>query len=121
MRRAIATTWPHARVQRCVVHKLRNLEAHAPKRALDELRADYHAITPAAHHRAAKDAYRRFVKKWQRRSDAVVRSLEEAGDELLTVYTFPSSQWQCLRSTNAIERVHQEFSPPRQNASRTTE
>jgi transposase-like protein len=109
VRRAIATTWPKARVQRCVVHKLRNLEAHAPKRSLDELRADYHAITQAGTHRAAKDAYRRFVRKWQLRSDAVVRSLEEAGDELLTVYAFPGSQWKCLRSTNAIERVHQEF------------
>jgi putative transposase len=73
-------------VQRCVVHKLRNLEAHAPKRALDDLRAEYHAITQASSGRIAQDADRRFIRRWQPRSDAVVRSLEEAGDELLTVY-----------------------------------
>jgi putative transposase len=109
LRRAIATTWPGARVQRCIVHKLRNLEAHAPKRSLDALRADFHAITEAASLRAAKDAYRRFVRRWQPRSEAAVRSLEEAGDELLTFYAFPASQWRSLRSTNTIERVHQEF------------
>jgi transposase-like protein len=109
LRRAIATTWPRAHVQRCIVHKLRNLEAHAPKRALDALRADFHAITEASSLRAAKEAYRRFVRRWQPRSDAVVRSLEEAGAELLTFYAFPASQWRSLRSTNIIERVNQEF------------
>ena len=109
LRRAVAATWPGAQVQRCVVHKLRNLEAHAPKRTLDELRADFHAVTQAASLRAAKDAYRRFVRRWQSRCEAVVRSLEEAGDELLTFYAFPAAQWKCLRSTNAIERLHLEF------------
>lgn len=109
LRRALATTWPTTQVQRCVVHKLRNLEAYAPKRALDELRADFHAVTQAASLRAAKDAYRRFVRRWQPRSEAVVRSLEEAGDELLTFYAFPAAQWKCLRTTNASERLHLEF------------
>jgi transposase-like protein len=107
LRRALATTWPKTLVQRCVVHKLRNLEAHAPKRALDELRADYHAITQASSRRVAQDAYRRFLRRWQPRSETVVRSLEEAGDELLTVYTFPRSQWKCLApptSSNACMR-----------------
>jgi putative transposase len=109
VRRAVTTTWPKTLVQRCVVHKLRNLEAHAPKRALDELRADYHAITQASSLRVAQDAYRRFIARWQPRSEAVVRSLKEAGEELLTVYSFPRSQWKCLRTTNAIERLHEEF------------
>jgi putative transposase len=109
LRRALATAWPHAQVQRCVVHKLRNLEAHAPKRAVEELRADYHAITHASSLRVAQEAYRRFTRRWQPRSEAVVRSLEEAGPELLTIYNFPRSQWKCLRTTNAIERLHEEF------------
>ena len=47
LRHAVGQTWPRAAVQRCVVHKLRNLEAHAPKRVLPELRADFQAITEA--------------------------------------------------------------------------
>src|SRR5437899_12978639 len=40
---------------------------------------------------------------------AVAASLEEAGDELLTFYAFPASQWLSLRTTNAIERLQLEF------------
>lgn len=109
LRRAVGETWPEAAVQRCVVHKLRNLEAHCPKRALDDLRADFHAITEAKSLAAAEKAYARFVACWQRRCPGVARSLEEAGKELLTFFRFPRAQWKCLRTTNAIERLHEEF------------
>jgi putative transposase len=39
----------------------------------------------------------------------VVMSLWEGGDELLTSFTFPKSQWKTLRTTNLIERLHEEF------------
>jgi putative transposase len=109
LRRAVATAWPQTMVQRCVVHKLRNLEAHAPKRALDEVRADFHSITLAETEKLARAAYARFVRRWQRRCEGVVTSLREAGDELLTFYRFPSAQWRALRTTNMIERLHLEF------------
>jgi len=109
LRRAVATAWPKTLVQRCVVHKLRNLEAHAPKRAIDEVRADFHSITTAENEKLARAAYARFIRSWQRRCEGVVTSLREAGEELLTFYRFPSSQWKCLRTTNMIERLHLEF------------
>jgi len=109
LRHAIGQAWPAAAVQRCVVHKLRNLEAHAPKRCLEELRATFHAITEADGERMARAAYARFLRTWRPRAESVARSLEEAGDELLTFFRFPRSQWKCIRTTNAIERVHEEF------------
>jgi transposase-like protein len=109
LRHAVGQTWPGAAVQRCVVHKLRNLEAHAPKRLVADIRADFHAITEAETLAAARRAYDRFVRVWRRRAESVARSLEEAGAELLTFYAFPQSQWRCLRTTNAIERLHGEF------------
>ena len=36
-------------------------------------------------------------------------SLREGGDELLTFFTFPKAQWKTLRTTNVIERLHEEF------------
>ena len=51
----------------------------------------------------------RFTKKWQLRCPAVVESLKEAGDELFTFLRFPSSQWKALRTTNALERINEEF------------
>jgi transposase-like protein len=40
---------------------------------------------------------------------AVSGSLEEAGDRLFTCARFPESQWKSIRTTNAIERLHEEF------------
>ena len=39
----------------------------------------------------------------------MVESLEEAGDELFTFLRFPPSQWKALRTTNALERINEEF------------
>ena len=49
------------------------------------------------------------MKKWTLLSKEVVRSLEEAGDELLAFHRFPKSQWKCLRTTNPIECVNGAF------------
>ena len=40
---------------------------------------------------------------------AVADSLEEAGDRLFTFTRLPPSQWRSARTTNAIERLHEEF------------
>ena len=44
MEAALAAMWPNAVAQRCTVHKLRNLIAHAPKKLHEELTADYSAM-----------------------------------------------------------------------------
>lgn len=109
LRAAVAACWPGMAVQRCTVHKLRNLERHAPRHVLEEVRTDYHLIVYAASLTAARQAHRTFLAKWAKRAPKVAESLQEAGEELLTFYRFPPSQWKALRSTNAIERLNEEF------------
>ena len=50
LEKAIAAVWDGVPVQRCTVHKHRNLLAHAPERLHDEVTADYtdmiYAATP---------------------------------------------------------------------------
>ncbi len=106
---ALERVWPGVPRQRCTVHKLRNLEAKAPQHAHAELREDYHRIVYAQDRAAATRAHQAFLGKWRKRSPAVATSLEEAGEELLTFYAFPPSQWLSLRTTNAIERLQLEF------------
>ncbi len=109
LRQALGRTWPATAVQRCCVHKLRNLERKAPKHALDELREDFHRIVYAASGDAGRTAYTAFERKWAKRCPGVVRSLQEGGAELLTFFTFPKAQWKTLRTTNVIERLNEEF------------
>jgi putative transposase len=109
LRRAVGVVWPRAAVQRCCVHKLRNLERKAPKHALAEIRDDFHRIVYAGSGDAARMAYAAFERTWAKRCPSVVTSLREGGEELLTVFSFPKAQWKTLRTTNVIERLHGEF------------
>jgi len=109
LRRAVGLVWPRAAVQRCCVHKLRNLTRKAPKHALDEVRDDFHRIVYAANADTARTAYAAFERTWNKRCPGVVTSLREGGDELLTFFRFPKTQWKTLRTTNTIERLHEEF------------
>jgi putative transposase len=109
LRAAIATVWPTVAVQRCAVHKLRNLQAHAPHQSHAAVSADFHRIVYAANGVEAERAYARMHRQWQLRCAAVAQSLAEAGPELLTFYRFPPAQWKSLRSTNVIERIHEEL------------
>jgi putative transposase len=109
LRKAVGLVWPQALVQRCCVHKLRNLERKAPKHALAEIRADFHRIVYAESAAAARAAYAAFERKWTSRCPGVVRSLQEGGEELLAFFQFPKRQWKTLRTTNVIERLNEEF------------
>lgn len=50
-----------------------------------------------------------FLRKWRLKCRAVADSLEEAGERLFTFTRLPKSQWKSARTTNAIERLHEEF------------
>jgi transposase-like protein len=109
LEKAIAALWNDVPLQRCTVHKHRNLLAHAPKTLYDEISADY-ADMIYAKTVTEVDAKRRvFLRKWRLRCRPVAASLEEAGDQLFTFLRFPSDQWKSIRTTNAIERLHEEF------------
>ena len=106
---AITLSWPATKIQRCAVHKLRNIMRKVPQHAHDEVAADFHLIVYAASLTEAKAARDAFVRKWNKRCPGAVESLNEAGDELLTFYGFPKEQWKTIRTTNVIERINEEF------------
>ncbi len=96
-------------VQRCTVHKHRNLLAHAPERLHEEISNDYRDMIYAATRGEVETRRKAFIRKWRLKSRVVADSLEEAGDKLFTFTRFPPSQWKSIRTSNAIERLHEEF------------
>jgi len=106
---AIAAVWDSVPVQRCTVHKHRNLLAHAPERLHEEITADYNDMIYAATRAEIETRRKAFIRKWRLKHRAVADSLEEAGDRLFTFSRLPPSQWRSVRTTNAIERLHEEF------------
>ena len=109
LERALAELWSDVPTQRCTVHKHRNLLAHAPERLRDEVSADYNDLIYAASAAEIEKKRKAFLRKWRLRCQAVAECLEEAGDRLFTFTKLPASQWKSARTTNAIERLHEEF------------
>lgn len=106
---ALRTHWPGIVIQRCTNHKLRNLLSKAPARLREELSEDYRRMVYAESAAAVLKARAAFERKWKLRCPAVASSFEEAGDELFSFLRFPTSQWKALRTTNALERINEEF------------
>ena len=109
LEKALAALWSDVPIQRCTVHKHRNLLAHAPERLHDEISNDYKDMIYAASKQEVEAKRKAFVRKWRLKCHAVADSLEEAGDKLFTFTRFPPSQWKSIRTSNAIERLHEEF------------
>ena len=97
--KAIAAVWDDVLVQRCTVHKHRNLLAHAPERLHEEITADYNDMIYAATREEIEVRRKAFIHKWRLKHRAVADSLDEAGERLFAF----------VRTTNAIERLHEEF------------
>jgi transposase-like protein len=106
---ALSVQWPRLAIQRCTNHKLWNLLAKAPAHLREELAEDYRRMIYAESREAVEQARRAFARKWKLRCQAVYQSFEEAGDQLFTFTAFPAAQWKALRTTNALERINEEF------------
>ena len=76
---ALASLWSDIPVQRCTVHKERNLLAHAPKALHDEVKADYTDMMYAENAEQVRKKRKAFLAKWRLRCRGVADSLEEAG------------------------------------------
>jgi putative transposase len=109
LEQALAALWGDVPTQRCTVHKHRNLLAHAPQRLHDEVSADYNDMIYATSAAEIEVRRRAFIRKWRLKCKAVSDSLEEAGERLFAFTRLPTSQWKSARTTNAIERLHEEF------------
>lgn len=96
-------------IQRCTVHKHRNLLAHAPKNMPDELTEDDRDMIHADTAAGIETRRKAFPCKWRLKCRAVSDSLEEADDRLFTFTRRAPSQWTSARTTNAIERLNGEL------------
>jgi transposase-like protein len=109
LEKALTALWSDMPVQRCTVHKHRNLLVHAPARLHEEISADYNDMIYADSKPEIEARRKAFIRKWRLKCRAVADSVEEAGDKLFTFTRFPKSQWKSIRTSNAIERLHEEF------------
>jgi putative transposase len=75
----------------------------------EETTADYNDMIYAATPEEITARRKAFLRNGRLKHRAVADSLEEAGDSLFAFARLPPSQWKWARTTNPIERLHEEF------------
>jgi len=111
---AIELVYPHAKHQRCWVHKLRNATKHLKKSEIKPFKADAQKIYNASSHREAVASFKTLRKNWKNISPEAVNCLERDLDGLLAFLTIPIKEQfrvfirRQIRTTNIIERSFRE-------------
>ena len=92
-------------IQRCIVHKERNVLDHIPKKYHSIVRLKLRTAWSMKSYADAKDALRKVVSYLRGINSSAAASLEEAFEETLTLHRFclPDLLRKSLRSTNIIE------------------
>lgn len=102
---ALPLVYPHLPVQRCWVHKLRNVLDKVRKTDREAVLTDLRRIMNAPGIGAARKAAALFAKNWRKTYPKAVACLADDLDALFAHYCFKEKKWRKAgRSTNAIER-----------------
>jgi putative transposase len=106
---AIATVWPQAITQTCIVHLLRNSFRYASRRDWAQLAGDLRPIYTAPTEAAALDALAAFAATWEARYPAIIRLWEQAWAEFVPFLGFDAEIRTVIATTNAIESLNARF------------
>lgn len=93
--------------QRCTIHKDRNIQNHLPKKYRKEAHRRFRNAMDLKTYEDAKKALEKFKGWLSEINESSAKSLEEAGEELLTLHRLrvPEFLRRTLHSTNAIESI----------------
>ena len=94
--------------QRCSVHFLRESLGHVRKDQQGMVAALLRPLFNAASGEHARELVGAALERLREPLPKVAELLEEAEEDLLAFYGFPSDHWPKLRSTNPLERVNRE-------------
>jgi transposase-like protein len=103
---AIATVWPQAITQTCIVHLLRNSFRYAGRQHWDAIAKALKPVYTAATESAAMERFLEFAEVWGARYPAIVRLWENAWAEFVPFLAFDTEIRRVICSTNAIESVN---------------
>jgi len=101
---ALGLVYARIPVQRCWVHKTRNVLDKVKKSDQGKVKSDLHRISHANNLRAARHEAGRFAAKWEPAYPKAVDCLRQDLDSLLEFLRFEPKIRNQIRTTNAIER-----------------
>lgn len=108
LRSALRLAYPRIPVQRCWVHKLRNVSNYMIKRYHEDCIAGARRIYLAQDKTSALKEFKSWKQAWHKKCPKAVTCLENDIDELLNFFDSPQDHRIKIRTTNIIERSFRE-------------
>lgn len=105
LKKAVVHFFSDAVIQRCLVHKERNIRSRLSRRDWGELARLFKRLREVEGEQAAREVLVELEQFLEKKNAAALASLREAGDELIALHTLdvPSTLHLSLLSTNIIE------------------
>lgn len=103
---AIETVYPHAIVQLCIVHMVRNSLNYVGWNKRKEVAADLRLVYSAATIDEAEHALADFEDKWNNAYPPIARSWRNNWQRIIPFFDYPPEIRRIIYTTNAIESVN---------------
>ncbi len=103
---AIETVYPHAKVQLCIVHKIRNSLAYVSWKDRKILAADLKTIYSAKTLIEAEMALEAFSEKWDNQYPSISASWRRDWVRIIPFFDYPADIRRAIYTTNAIESLN---------------
>jgi transposase-like protein len=109
LRAAVRRCFVGAQWQRCQFHFTRNLRDLVGRKDQQELVDLLRKIWNATSRQEAEEELREVVEEARERWPRVAEKLEEEAEDTLAVFSLPRGHRRKLRTTNGLERLHEEL------------
>jgi putative transposase len=103
---AIASTFPKAKVQLCIVHMVRNALRYVPAKEMKAVAKDLKLIYNASTREMAEQALDDFSEKWSSKYPNIEKSWRNKWPNLITIFDYPDEIRKVIYTTNAIESLN---------------
>lgn len=108
-KQAIQAVFPHALVQRCLVHLIRQSTKFVSYQDRKSFCYDLKQIYQAINQSAAEQAFETFKEKWNQHVPLAVRVWENNIEEVYQLFKFPKEIRKIIYTTNAIESYNSQL------------
>lgn len=108
-REAITAVYPKARIQRCIIHQIRNSTRFVSYKHIKEFMKDLKMVYQANTEEQAIGQLGIFKEKWGKYYPMAVHSWEDNWDILSTYFDYPVEIRKIIYTTNAIEGLNRQF------------
>ncbi len=103
---AIEAVFPHAQVQLCIVHMIRNSVRYVSWKDRKKLCADLKAIYTARNVEEAESELEEFAEKWDDKFPTISKLWRNHWSNIIPFFDYPDDIRKAIYTTNAIESVN---------------